>query len=74
MSHHLIRLTYRRLYILHEQQASDSIFTQFSQQCILFHIIVTNYRVHSYLRERDSLNTAPAVYRNIILNLCGRKM
>ncbi len=39
-----------------------------------FHVFITGYRVHFLLRERDSLVTAPTVYRNIILNLCGRKM
>ncbi len=39
-----------------------------------FHVFITGFRVHSYLRESDSLVTAPTVYRNIILNLCGRKM
>ena len=39
-----------------------------------FHVFITGYQVHFLLRERDSLNTAPAVYRNITLNLCGSKV
>ena len=38
---------------------------------MVFHAIVTHYQVHSYSREHVSLKTAPAVYRNILLNLCG---
>jgi CheY-like chemotaxis protein len=39
-----------------------------------FHVFITGYWVHSFHRERDSLNTVSAFYRNITLNLCGSKM
>jgi CheY-like chemotaxis protein len=41
---------------------------------MLFHVFITGFQVHFLLREYDFLATAPAVYRNVTLSLCGRKM